>query len=82
MDALFTNLKDEITSVIDLGVKVDQSVSLGMASRTEEQLKETENTANVWLNLLLNNIHKKLLSIFNKFVVWICLISGRSTENH
>jgi hypothetical protein len=71
LDGLFGELKDSIDAISDACTKYDSAISLGMAARTEELMKETYNTAYSWLHTLLDSTLTKLLATFNKFVVWL-----------
>jgi hypothetical protein len=64
-------MSESIDAIIEACTKYDAAISLGMAARTEEFMKETYNTAHSWLHSLLEATLKKLLVMFNKFVVWV-----------
>lgn len=62
-------MRNSVDAIIEACTKSDSSVSLGMAARIEELMKETENTAYSWMHSLLEKLLSKLLGIFARFVV-------------
>ena len=79
MDELFRNIPEEFMSLLDVGVKHDQSVSLGMLSRLEEYTLTEESS--FWINNLTNIIQKRLVSVFTKFIVCFYLFRMSSKKS-
>ena len=65
---MFGSLNESINTFFDACTKVDATIALGIASRVEELMKETENTAYLWLHQLLSKLLDRSLARYTNCV--------------
>lgn len=68
MDFLFQDVRELLMSIIEIGTKYDQSVIIGMMVHIETHVKEYAGSGHSYMNLLLETLLKRTVSIFDKFV--------------
>ncbi|KAJ3080543.1 hypothetical protein HK102_002976 [Quaeritorhiza haematococci] len=68
LEGIFSDVREDLFSLIDAGLKHDQSYAVGMMVRLEEFMKDTESTGHTFVNALLGAVQKKLWAVFEKFV--------------
>lgn len=74
MEFLFEGVRDMFQTAIDLGVKHDQSYSVGMMAHIEYHAKEYQKTCHIFPLNILDSLSRKCNLIFEKFVVRILFI--------
>ena len=69
MELLFESVRDMFSTLIDNGLKLDQSFSVGMMTQIEYHAREYQKSCHAFSFSLLDFLSKKLYIIFEKFVV-------------
>lgn len=66
---MFDDIREEVLTIMEAGLKSDQTFSVGMMVRVEEFAEEYKDTSHTYILSLLEDIRQKLAVIFEKFVV-------------
>jgi hypothetical protein len=69
LDGLFTNVKEQLQSVVDTGLKHDQSYSIGMMVQIENHQRDLGKTCHTYIINLLEVLLRKITFTFDKFIV-------------
>jgi hypothetical protein len=70
MDCLFGNVKDLLHSIVDSGLKYDQSYSVGMMVQIEYYVREYEKTCHKFILQILDSLLRRTALVLEKFVVF------------
>ncbi|TPX63540.1 hypothetical protein SpCBS45565_g06534 [Spizellomyces sp. 'palustris'] len=68
VQGIFDDVREEILLILDAGLKGDQTFAVGMMVRVEEYIDEYKDTCHTYNLLLLEEINKKLVSMFERFL--------------
>jgi exocyst complex component 1 len=68
MDHLFEGIREMLMSVVDSGLKFEQSHSVGMMVKIEYHSKEYQKTSHTYVLNLLDSLLKRVLVTFDKFI--------------
>ncbi|KAJ3295740.1 Exocyst complex component 1 [Borealophlyctis nickersoniae] len=68
VEGMFQDLREEMLTMIESSLKYDQTYAVSIMVRIEEYIDEHKNTGHTYIVALLDGVHKKLTSIFEKFV--------------
>ncbi|TPX34128.1 hypothetical protein SeMB42_g07361 [Synchytrium endobioticum] len=68
LEVIFDSLKDELYLLIESGLKYDSTFAIGMMVRSEAYIRELESTAHTYPISFLEEVNKKLATIFSKFL--------------
>lgn len=68
MELTFEDVRDILQAAIDVGLKYDQSYSVGMMAQIEYHSKEYQKTCHIYVINLLETLLRKVNLTFDKFV--------------
>ncbi|KAI8916885.1 exocyst complex component Sec3-domain-containing protein [Entophlyctis helioformis] len=69
MDGIFEDVREQLLSTIEGGLKYDQSYAVGMLVHVEFYMKDYSNTSHVFVINMLESLQKRASHMFEKFVV-------------
>ncbi|TPX59726.1 hypothetical protein PhCBS80983_g02258 [Powellomyces hirtus] len=68
LEGLFDESKEGVISLVEAGLKGDQTYAIGMMVRAEEYMEEYKDTAHTYNLSLLEKVNEKLVAVFDKFL--------------